>query len=41
MTLLARVTLLAEDGLIKAVHYPNFPSNSDPLGVIDHLKRNR
>ena len=39
MTLLKRVTLIAEDGMIKAVHYPIFPSDSDPAWVIDYLKR--
>jgi hypothetical protein len=29
MTLLTRVTMLAGGSLIKAVHYPIFPSNSD------------
>ncbi len=39
MTLLKRVTLIANDGVIEAVHYPIFPSDSDPGWVIDHLKR--
>jgi len=39
MTLLKRVTLICEDGVIKAVHYPVFPSDSDPAWVIDYLKR--
>jgi peroxiredoxin len=38
MTLLKRVTLIANDGLIEAVHYPIFPSDSDPAWVIDYLK---
>ncbi len=40
MNLLRRVTLIAEDGVIKAIHYPIFPSDSDPTWVIDYLKRN-
>ena len=39
MTLLKRVTLICEDGVIKVVHYPIFPSDSDPAWVIDYLKR--
>jgi peroxiredoxin len=39
MILLKRVTLICEDGVIKAVHYPVFPSDSDPAWVIDYLKR--
>jgi peroxiredoxin len=39
MILLKRVTLLAKNGVIKAVHYPIFPSDSDPAWVIDYLKR--
>jgi len=39
MTLLKRVTLIAQDGVIKAVHYPIFPSDSDPAWVIDYLKK--
>ena len=38
MTLLKRVTLIANDGVIEAVHYPIFPSDSDPAWVIDYLK---
>lgn len=38
MTLLKRVTLIAEYGVIEAVHYPIFPSDSDPAWVIDYLK---
>lgn len=41
MTLLKRVTLIAQDGVIKAVHYPIFPSDSDPAWVIDYLKKQR
>jgi peroxiredoxin len=39
MILLKRVTLVAKNGVIKAVHYPIFPSDSDPAWVIDYLKR--
>lgn len=39
MTLLKRVTLIANHGVIEAVHYPIFPSDSDPGWVIDHLKK--
>ena len=38
MTLLKRVTLIANNGTIEAVHYPIFPSDSDPTWVIDYLK---
>lgn len=38
MTLLKRVTLICEDGVIKAIHCPIFPSGSDPAWVIDYLK---
>jgi peroxiredoxin len=38
MTLLKRVTLIANNGVIEAVHYPIFPSDSDPAWVIDYLK---
>ncbi len=38
MTLLKRITLVANNGLIEAVHYPIFPSDSDPAWVIDYLK---
>ncbi len=40
MTLLKRITLVANEGVIKAVHYPIFPSDSDPAWVIDYLKNN-
>jgi peroxiredoxin len=40
MTLLKRITLVANDGVIEAVHYPIFPSDSDPAWVIDYLKSN-
>jgi peroxiredoxin len=38
MTLLRRVTLIARDGHIVAVHYPVFPSDSDPQWVIERLR---
>ncbi len=38
MTLLKRVTLLVNDGVIEAVHYPIFPSDSDPAWVINYLE---
>ncbi len=38
MTLLKRVTLISNDGYIEAVHYPIFPSDSDPAWVLDYLK---
>ena len=38
MTLLKRITLIANNGVIEAVHYPIFPSDSDPAWVINHLK---
>jgi peroxiredoxin len=41
MTLLKRVTLIANHGVIEAVHYPIFPSDSDPGWVIDYLKRHQ
>jgi peroxiredoxin len=40
MTLLKRITLIANDGVVEAVHYPIFPSDSDPPWVIDYLKNN-
>ena len=41
MTLLKRLTIIAQDGKILAVHYPVFPSDSDPAWVIDYLKSNK
>lgn len=38
MTLLKRLTMIAKDGIIVAVHYPIFPSDSDPLWVMNYLK---
>jgi peroxiredoxin len=37
-TLLKRVTLITNHGVIEAVHYPIFPSDSDPAWVMDYLK---
>ena len=37
MTLLKRLTMIIRDGEIEAVHYPVFPSDSDPAWVIDQL----
>ena len=39
MTLLKRVTLIANNGLIEAIHYPIFPSDSDPAWVIAYLRK--
>lgn len=36
--LLKRVTLISEDRRIIAVHYPVFPSSSDPTWVLNFLK---
>ncbi len=41
MTLLKRVTLIVSNGVIQAVHHPIFPSDSDPIWVIDYLKRHQ
>jgi peroxiredoxin len=41
MSLLKRVTLIANNGVIEAVHYPIFPSDSDPAWVMDYLKANQ
>lgn len=38
MTLLKRLTMIVKDGVIQKIHYPVFPSDSDPIWVIDHLK---
>jgi peroxiredoxin len=38
MTLIKRHTLIIHDGVIKAVHYPIFPSHSDVTWVIDFLQ---
>ncbi|MFZ9496748.1 MAG: peroxiredoxin [Polynucleobacter sp.] len=41
MTLLKRVTLISHQGRIEAVHYPIFPSDSDPAWVLDYLKNKK
>ncbi len=38
MTLLKRVTIIANNGVIEAVHYPIFPSDSDPTWVLNYLR---
>jgi peroxiredoxin len=38
MILLKRVTLIVNNGVIEAVHYPIFPSDSDPAWIINYLK---
>jgi len=38
MTLLKRVTLITNNGVIEAAHHPIFPNDSDPAWVIDYLK---
>ena len=38
MTLLKRLTFISQQGRIEAVHYPIFPSDSDPAWVLDYLK---
>lgn len=38
MTLLKRVTFISHQGRIEAVHYPIFPSDSDPAWVLNYLK---
>ena len=37
MTLLKRLTLIVTDGLVVAVHYPVFPSDTDPTWVMNKL----
>lgn len=41
MTLLKRVTLISHQGRIEAVHYPIFPSDSDPAWVLNYLRINK
>ena len=41
MTLLKRITLIVNNGVIEAVHYPIFPSDSDPSWVIDYLNSHK
>jgi len=38
VTLLKRVTFISHQGRIEAVHYPIFPSDSDPAWVLNYLK---
>jgi len=38
MTLLKRVTLIFDNSVVRAVHYPIFPSDCDPDWVIDQLR---
>ena len=38
MTLLKRVTFISHQGRIETVHYPIFPSDSDPAWVLNYLK---
>ncbi|CAM3698006.1 peroxiredoxin [Polynucleobacter brandtiae] len=38
MTLLKRLTIIAQAGKIVAVHYPIFPSDSDPAWVMAYLR---
>jgi peroxiredoxin len=38
MRLFKRVTFIAHQGVIEAVHYPIFPSDSDPAWVLGYLK---
>ena len=37
MVLLNRLTMVVDDSMIKSVHYPVFPSDSDPDWVLDYL----
>ncbi|CEN56447.1 peroxiredoxin [Candidatus Methylopumilus turicensis] len=39
MILLKRLTLIVKDGVVEAVHYPVFPSDSDPTWVLGKLGR--
>lgn len=41
MILLKRLSIIAKDGKIVSVHYPIFPSDSDPPWVIDYLKKHQ
>lgn len=41
MTLLKRLTVISGNGRILAVHYPVFPSDSDPSWVIAWLEKNQ
>ena len=37
MVLLKRLTMVVDDSMIKSVHYPVFPSDSDPDWVLDYF----
>lgn len=37
MKLLKRLTMIIKNGVIEAIHYPVFPSDSDPIWVINYL----
>ncbi len=37
MVLLKRLTMVVDNSVIKSVHYPVFPSDSDPAWVLDYL----
>ena len=39
MRLIKRVTLIVRNGIIDKIHYPVFPTHSDPEWVISHLSR--
>ena len=39
MVLLKRLTMIVEDSVIKSVHYPVFPSDSDPDWILDYLEK--
>lgn len=41
MTLYKRVTLIVDHGIIEAVHYPIFPSDSDAAWVLNYLKHGK
>ena len=41
MTVLKRLTIIANNGVIVAVHYPIFPSHSDPAWVRDYLEKHQ
>lgn len=41
MTLIKRLTLIINDGVIKAVHYPIFPSHSDANWVLNFLQSSK
>ena len=38
MVLLKRLTMVVDDSMIKSVHYPIFPSDSDPDWVLGYLE---